>query len=312
MPQLRYDPARDYYAILRVPESASQAEIQRAFRRLAKACHPDHHPDRQEWAKATFQAVSEAYQVLGNTATRRDYDRLRWPHRRTGQGAAGWAARPTDWAARPGDWAARARAAYTSEDPAYDAAWTYADWARRTPPPPPAPEFAPGNPLRALRALLRGPYGSIYAVVLLVVLFMPVSYLAALRFNGFTLDAVVAQALTALPEPACQPGAVMIEAPPAGAGVAGQFVVTGTAAVPEMTAAVVEWAYLGTEEPEAALAGATWQRATSLLDDPVRGGPLATISLPDQAGVYALRLVVIRADGTPLPPCIHVVAHARP
>lgn len=305
MPQLRYDPTRDYYAVLRVPDSASQAEIQRAFRRLAKACHPDHHPERQEWAKATFQAVSEAYQVLGNPAIRRDYDRLRWPHRRPGRVAG-------DWAARPADWAARARAAYTSEDATYDAAWTYADWARRTPPPPPGPEFTPGNPLRALRALLRGPYGSIYAVVLLVVLFMPVSYLAALRFNGFTLDTVVAQALTTLPEPACQPGAVIIEAPPAGASVAGQFVVTGTAAVPEMTAAVVEWAYLGTEAPEAALAGAAWQRADGPLEKPVRGGVLAEIRLPDQAGVYALRLVVIRADGTPLPPCIHVVAHARP
>ncbi|MBN2471879.1 MAG: J domain-containing protein [Anaerolineae bacterium] len=308
MPRLRYDPDRDYYAVLRVPDSASQAEIQRAFRRLAKACHPDHHPDRQDWAKATFQAVSEAYQVLGSPQTRRDYDRLRWPHVRSGGGARA-RTRAASWAA---DWAAEARAAYTTEeDTTYDAAWTYADWARRTPPPPPAPEFSVGNPLQALRALLRGPYGPVYAIALLVILFMPVSYMAAQRFNGMTLDTVLAQAVETLPEPACQPGAVMIDAPLNGASVQSPFTVSGTAADPDMTAAVVEWAYLGLEA-DAVPEGAAWRRAADPLDVLVRGGTLAEVSLPDQVGLYALRLVVVRGDGTPLPPCERVVSYYSP
>lgn len=296
MPRLRYDPDRDYYAVLNVPDSANQEQIQHAFRHLAKACHPDRNPDRAEWAKATFQAVSEAYSVLGNIDSRRDYDRLRWPHLRSG------GARP----AASADWAARARAAYTSEEPAYDATWTYADWARRTPPPPPSPEFSVGSPLISLRTLLRGPYGSIYVVVLLVLLFMPVSYLAAMRFSGFTRDAVLAQALEILPDPVCTDGAVMIDDPADGVTVQPQFTVSGTAADPDLSVFVVEWAYLG-YDPNTAREDIEWQRAGEAVESSVQDGPLAEVSLTGRSGIYAVRLSVVRGDGTPLPPCERTV-----
>jgi curved DNA-binding protein len=65
-------PARDFYEILGVPRTASQDEIQRAYRKLARKHHPDvsKHPDSEE----TFKQASEAYDVLSDPATRKRYD----------------------------------------------------------------------------------------------------------------------------------------------------------------------------------------------------------------------------------------------
>jgi curved DNA-binding protein len=65
-------PARDFYEILGVPRTASQDEIQRAYRKLARKHHPDvsKHPDSEE----TFKQASEAYNVLSDPATRKRYD----------------------------------------------------------------------------------------------------------------------------------------------------------------------------------------------------------------------------------------------
>lgn len=66
---------RDYYATLGVAKTASEKEIKQAFRRLARKHHPDLNPaDRA--AEAKFKEVNEAYEVLGNAATRRKYDEL--------------------------------------------------------------------------------------------------------------------------------------------------------------------------------------------------------------------------------------------
>jgi len=65
---------RDYYDILGVDRSATQADIKRAFRRLARQHHPDVNPNNPE-AEARFKEMAEAYAVLGDAEKRRHYDR---------------------------------------------------------------------------------------------------------------------------------------------------------------------------------------------------------------------------------------------
>jgi molecular chaperone DnaJ len=64
---------RDYYELLGVPRDASDTDIKKAFRRLARQLHPDvsEEPDAEE----RFREVSEAYEVLSNSETRQLYDR---------------------------------------------------------------------------------------------------------------------------------------------------------------------------------------------------------------------------------------------
>ncbi|HVM02628.1 MAG TPA: J domain-containing protein, partial [Acidimicrobiales bacterium] len=67
---------KDYYAVLGVPESASDKEIQRAYRRLARRHHPDANPDDPR-TEERFKEVSAAYHVLGDAERRKEYDELR-------------------------------------------------------------------------------------------------------------------------------------------------------------------------------------------------------------------------------------------
>jgi curved DNA-binding protein len=64
--------ARDHYEALGVPRTASQDEIQRAYRKLARAYHPDVNKD--PGAEERFKEISEAYDVLSDPGTRRRYD----------------------------------------------------------------------------------------------------------------------------------------------------------------------------------------------------------------------------------------------
>ena len=57
--------ARDPYAVLGVAKSASQAEIKKAYRKLAKALHPDLNPD-DPGKQAEFQEVAAAYDLLAD------------------------------------------------------------------------------------------------------------------------------------------------------------------------------------------------------------------------------------------------------
>jgi curved DNA-binding protein CbpA len=68
---------KDYYKILGVEKDASVQEIRATFRRLAKESHPDHHPGDKK-AEARFKEISEAYGVVGDAATKEDYDRIRF------------------------------------------------------------------------------------------------------------------------------------------------------------------------------------------------------------------------------------------
>jgi curved DNA-binding protein len=70
---------KDYYTILGVDRSASQADIKKAFRGLARKYHPDVNPD-DESAEERFKDINEAYEVLGDQEKRKRYDELgsRW------------------------------------------------------------------------------------------------------------------------------------------------------------------------------------------------------------------------------------------
>ncbi|MEQ8349486.1 MAG: J domain-containing protein [Sneathiellaceae bacterium] len=65
---------RDLYSILEVPRSASQDDIKKAYRRLAKELHPDHNPNDRIVADR-FKEVSSAYKILGDIKQRGRYDR---------------------------------------------------------------------------------------------------------------------------------------------------------------------------------------------------------------------------------------------
>jgi curved DNA-binding protein len=82
---------QDYYKTLGVPRSASQADIKKAYRRLARELHPDRNPD-DKTAEKRFKDVNEAHAVLGDPQKRKQYDMLgaNWDQfARAGAGTAG-------------------------------------------------------------------------------------------------------------------------------------------------------------------------------------------------------------------------------
>ncbi len=66
--------AKDYYEILGVDRNATQDDIKKAFRDLAKKWHPDLHPDNKQEAEDKFKEISEAYEVLSDPQKRKVYD----------------------------------------------------------------------------------------------------------------------------------------------------------------------------------------------------------------------------------------------
>lgn len=82
--------AKDFYDILGLKDTASAAEIKKAFRTLAKK----HHPDRNKGdasAEARFKEISEAYETLSDEKKRREYDTMRKYGAFAGPGAGGFA-----------------------------------------------------------------------------------------------------------------------------------------------------------------------------------------------------------------------------
>src|ERR1700745_3778032 len=64
---------KDYYKVLGVSDTATEKEITRAYRKLAKQYHPDANPGAEE----RFKELSAAYDVLGDGAKRKEYDEVR-------------------------------------------------------------------------------------------------------------------------------------------------------------------------------------------------------------------------------------------
>jgi molecular chaperone DnaJ len=85
--------AGNYYEVLGVSENASQDEIKRAFRSLAKKYHPDRNPGDKA-AEEKFKELSEAYDTLSDLKKKREYDNMRKYGAFTGAGAKGAGFRP--------------------------------------------------------------------------------------------------------------------------------------------------------------------------------------------------------------------------
>ena len=66
---------RDYYEVLGVSRGASDDEIKKAYRALAKKYHPDMNPGDKE-AEVKFKEASEAYAVLSDADKKRQYDQF--------------------------------------------------------------------------------------------------------------------------------------------------------------------------------------------------------------------------------------------
>ncbi|WP_462418252.1 DnaJ C-terminal domain-containing protein [Kytococcus sp. Marseille-QA3725] len=67
---------KDFYKTLGVSPDADDAEIKKAYRKLARANHPDQHPG-DEAAEQRFKDIGEAYQVLSDAESRKEYDAVR-------------------------------------------------------------------------------------------------------------------------------------------------------------------------------------------------------------------------------------------
>ncbi|MBJ6117866.1 J domain-containing protein [Pontibacter sp. BT310] len=95
---------KDYYKTLGVDKKASQAEIKKAYRALAKKYHPDKNKGDKA-AEEKFKDVSEAYEVIGDEEKRKQYDQLgsNWrQYQNTGGGFGGRGGQQEYYGGQPG------------------------------------------------------------------------------------------------------------------------------------------------------------------------------------------------------------------
>src|ERR1700742_535466 len=71
----------DYYKILGIPKTASEEDVKKAYRKLARKLHPDLNPNDKE-ANKKFQQINEANEVLSDPEKRKKYDQYGkdWVH----------------------------------------------------------------------------------------------------------------------------------------------------------------------------------------------------------------------------------------
>lgn len=74
--------SKDHYAVLQIPRTASQADIKKAYRRLALQYHPDKNPDDRAGAEEKFKAIAIAYETLSDPAKKSEYDLYGSSHER--------------------------------------------------------------------------------------------------------------------------------------------------------------------------------------------------------------------------------------
>ena len=67
--------SRDFYQMLTVRRDATPQQIKVAFRKKAMRYHPDHNPGKETWANRKLKGIIEAYEILGDPASRCAYDR---------------------------------------------------------------------------------------------------------------------------------------------------------------------------------------------------------------------------------------------
>jgi curved DNA-binding protein CbpA len=78
---VKVDPTRNYYADLKVPATATENEIRKAFRGLALQYHPDRNPGRETEVVTKFQEIQAAHEILCDQQHRQKYDNERRKYR---------------------------------------------------------------------------------------------------------------------------------------------------------------------------------------------------------------------------------------
>jgi DnaJ-class molecular chaperone len=84
---------RDHYEVLGVARDASEADIKKAYRSLARKFHPDRNPGDKQ-AEAKFKEVQDAYDVLSDKTKREQYDRFGFAGPQAGPGGFHWGGGP--------------------------------------------------------------------------------------------------------------------------------------------------------------------------------------------------------------------------
>jgi hypothetical protein len=77
---MKFDPAKDYYAILGISRTATASDIHQAYRNMVSRYHPDKHQgnDLEDLARQKLVEVNEAYEVLSKSELKSAYDDAHW------------------------------------------------------------------------------------------------------------------------------------------------------------------------------------------------------------------------------------------